>query len=194
MLNRIRISCGGLCRIVNAYGDWLLGINLNNLRNGDRVLKPIGGALRYYPHNLLARWQAEPETVGEQELRFYMDEAYLPDFKRWFQSAQEREVTPLRELSEELVDEYRVLPPFTSADIRWRYLHTVERVRHTERNGAAGHTTLNLHDIYEVRFTRPDLLDRLYMPLADALYWVTPKMIRHGQTQNGIPIQADVLL
>lgn len=189
----IRISCGGLCRIVNSDGAWLLGLNRNNLRKGDYILKPIGGALRYYPLHLLDRWQGEPEK-DEQELRFYMDQHYLPDFKRWFQSAKEREITPLRELSEELVEEYQALPPFSEADIHCRYLHTIERTRRTQRYGAEGQTTLNLHDIYEVRFIRPDLMERLTVPTSKALQWVTRAEIERGQTNAGTRIEATVLL
>lgn len=194
MSNIIRVSCGALCRISNGYGEWLLGLNRNNLQKGKRVLKPIGGALRYYAPDLLRRWQAEPEVADEPDLRLYMDERYLPDFKAWFKQRDGRETDPLRELSEELVEEYRVLPPFGINDLQYKRLYTVEAWRTTQRQGAEGYYTYNLHEIYDVRFQRPDLVDRLFTVQGAMLQWVTPAMIRQGQTNEGTRIEADILL
>jgi hypothetical protein len=146
----IRISAAGLCRITIA-GRFLLGLNKARLSGGRHVLAPIGGAAQFLD-------EARPFLVdelgavleSENELRLHLDERAVPGFERWFRSRRDRELTPLRELREELLHEYRVDMPWRDPAIRL----VVTRNEHavTDRPGAEGKRTIRYLEIFDVGF------------------------------------------
>jgi hypothetical protein len=196
MHNRVRVSCGGLGRIVHPDGErWLLGLNRNALRKGERVLKPLGGALAYDPAALPSGLAATPEDATRTELRLFLPSDQIEAFTAWFATRTGRETTPFRELREELVDEYRALPSLSRADVAIRYERTVRTERLSDRVGVTGVLTVSLQEVYHVLLTHPDYRAQLIAaPPSSGLYWVTPEQVRAGRLDADTEIQARVLL
>src|SRR5688500_10118367 len=103
----IRISCNALCRIYDRERGFLLALNRNRLSQGKRIFMPLGGSLQcYIPHELAklgVEWDSG-ETLDVQDLRFIMPDENIDRFRRWFLGREGREMSPFRELYEELVD------------------------------------------------------------------------------------------
>jgi hypothetical protein len=194
MQGMMRVSCGALCVIPNG-NRLLLGINRNLRGKGQAVLKPIGGALHFdragLPVNLTPTL-ADPLTP---ELRLFLPADQLDAFSVWFTARQAREISPFRELREELVDEYHAMTDLTPADVEITYLRTVTTQRLSDRAGFTGTLTHSIQEIYRVRFLR--LYHRVALMQAapdSGLYWVTEAEIRAGRLNDAITIQAETLL
>jgi hypothetical protein len=193
--NRQRVSCAGLCRIKDGHGRYLLGLNRNRMEQGKSIYMPLGGALCYFAPDLLARFDAVPEDATSNDLRLFIDAGYLEEFRQWFLGREEREVSPYRELHEELVDEFAFLPALSPNDIVYSYARTVERVTTTLRSGVNGVMTHYFHDIYDVAFLSPDVREILERaPLASGLRWFSNAEILRGTADDGALILADTLL
>ncbi len=188
----VRVSCGGLCRIQHPEtGNYLLGLNANQLLKGQRVLTPLGGALRYLTPPPIP-FQAE--RVDTKELRLTTEPEHLPAFQAWFEAREGRETTPFRELREELVDEYGVLPSLSRKDVRLHYATLSVTQRFSDRVGATGRLTHSFQEIFEVRVINDHHWSRLARCNEDqGLYWVSAQRIRAGRTAEGLIVQADAL-
>lgn len=163
----IRISCATLCRIEHPSLGLFLLVNRNRRQKGVYILSPIGGALEYDDETLLSRFGAIPEDPTEQDLRLTLPVAQLPAFRDWFYSEQGREVSPFRELREELVHETSLLHDLTPEDVTCRRLRTVEYERMTDRKGQTGLLTHYFLEIYVIEFTHESLWGQLIAAPAD---------------------------
>jgi SMODS-associated NUDIX domain len=189
-----RVTCAALCRIQNDTQHFLLALNAFRLRKGIHVLMPLGGALQYNLPTLLDRFGATPENPEEMELRLLMDEATFPEFQTWFYQRIEREISPLRELQEELVDEIGVLSSLPSEAVRFALSRTQEMERVSERGGVGGMLTRYWNEIYVVTFA-PDVMQVLtHAPRETGLSWVTQDEIISGFTTDGVRVDAAILL
>jgi hypothetical protein len=187
----LRVSCGGLCRIVDpATGRYLLGMNRNRLQRGDQILMPLGGALTYTQPPPV---DFTPEVPGTTDLRLFLPENQLEPFRAWFSTRTDRETSPFRELAEELVTEYRVLDALRPSDVTLTHRFTHEQRRFTNRSGVTGLLTHSLQEIYDATFHRHGATLRDVSP-DTGLYWVSADQIRARHYTESIRVQADVLL
>jgi hypothetical protein len=154
----VRVSAAALCWIPIDNGC-LMEINPNH----GNVIAPLGGALRYSECavNTLAGMGAIEEKPGARELRLYVPRQRLEEFCIWFASRLDREITPLRELTEELVEEHEVLPSLCQSDTQEMSLQTTVQFRGaSSRSSCIGTESLFLHEIFLVRFV-PNLSERI---------------------------------
>jgi hypothetical protein len=192
---RVRVSCAGLCRIVDDEGRYLLALNYNRLGKGVRVFMPLGGALMFDDPDLLKRFDAVPENRRERELRLYLPSRRLDDFRAWFLRGVGREIDPFRELYEELVQETGFLDALARPDLRFqrRWLREEERV--TDRSGVEGEPTHYWLEIFDTELVSEALSARLHKLDADApLRWLTREEIESGTAEDGAHVEAKVIL
>lgn len=142
----IRISCAALCRI-EIEGRFLLEVNKNR---GD-VLTPIGGALEFCEDVRPFLLALGAEIERGNDLRLLLPARRMHEFREWFARKEGRENDPLRELSEELIDEHRVLPAWSPGDASISYLRLVELEQATTRKGLEGLFTRYFYEIFAVR-------------------------------------------
>lgn len=173
----IRISCASLCRI--AHGNrFLLLLNQNRRQKGIYILSPIGGALTIEDRSCLDAFGVMPEDKNSADLRLTLPLDRLPEFRDWFYRRQCREISPYRELHEELVLENDLLPALEQTDVEWELLWTVEERTFTERQGQTGMLTHYFLEIYGVRFkTHAALGALLAAPPDSGAAWVTLEQI-----------------
>lgn len=187
----LRVSCGGLCRILDpAAGRYLLGMNRNRLQRGDQILMPLGGALAYFQPPPVDFTLEVPDT---HDLRLFMPDAQVETFRAWFHRRVDRETSPFRELAEELVEEYAVLDALAPSDVTLTHRFTHEHRRFTNRSGVTGVLTHSLQEIYDAAFHRHWDTLRALTP-DTGLYWVSADQIHSGHYSDTIRVQADVLL
>jgi len=178
--NWLRVSCAALCRIPDA-GRYLLVLNHARRQQGDYVLTPLGGALAFTDAEPLMALGARLEDPASHDLRLYLPDEALADFRAWFAGGEGRERSPYRELHEELVDETRVLAALSPQDVAISRLRTVERQEQTSRFGAGGPLTHYFLELYEVRFVREAFYAVLRQPQAGSgLVWLTQAQIAVG--------------
>jgi hypothetical protein len=116
-------------------------------------------------------------------------------FAAWFATRAGRETSPWRELREELVDEYGVLPVLGRDDLTVTYDHTIRSQRFSDRIGATGVLTHSFQEIFTVRAANPDVARLLTSaPPASGVYWVSAAQIRAGRYDDTTTIQARTLL
>ena len=193
--NRVRISCAALCRIQDARGRYLLGLNSDRLAQGRRIYTPLGGALRYEADDLLARFDAVPEDSRNRDLRLFIPPERLPDFRLWFLSRTERETSAFRELREELVDEFDVLTALSQEDVQIDYLHTYQTSGETGRSASLGAMTQYFHDIFAVAFISTEIrapIERI--PITSGLRWFSEEQLSSGVTEDGALVDGRALL
>lgn len=192
--DRLRVSCAALCRIQDDAGRFLLGLNKNRLAQGREIYMPLGGALEYSAPDLLARFDATAEAPGSRDLRLFLPPARMSDFRVWFQRRQERETSPYRELVEELVQEFAVLPALAPGDVRTRYLRTYEGEASSGRSGVYGAWTHYLHEVFEIDIVNPAVRRVLRdVPAASGLRWVTRGEIERGITADDRAVDGSAL-
>lgn len=192
---RQRVSCAALCRIHDADGRYLLGLNKNRLAQGREIYMPLGGALEFYAPDLPARFDATPEAPDSRDLRLFMPETRVELFRDWFLTRRERETTPLRELVEELVDEFAVLPALAAEDVAVRYLGTYEGEAVSGRSVSFGAWTHYLHEVFDIRFTNPAVYRALLsLPPSSGLRWVSEADMLRGVTDDGATVDGRALL
>ena len=178
--NWLRVSCAALCRIPDA-DRYLLVLNHARRQQGDYVLAPLGGALAFTDAEPLMALGARLEDPASYDLRLYLPDEALADFRAWFAGGEGRERSPYRELHEELVDETRVLAALSPQDVAISRLRTVERQEQTSRFGAGGPLTHYFLELYEVRFVREALYTALrQLQAGSGLVWLTQAQIAVG--------------
>ncbi len=145
-MSMIRVSCGTLCliRIGDAY---LLEVNKNR---GD-VLTPIGGAIEFYESARPALHGMGAVFEKASDLRLSLPLDQLPRFEAWFRSRRDRELSPMRELREELCDEHHVQFPRNVGDlVQCEYLSTCSFQTESTRREVRGSRTSYFHEIFRV--------------------------------------------
>jgi SMODS-associated NUDIX domain len=145
----IRLSAAALCRIV-IDERYLLGYNKARLQHGKRVLSPIGGAIEVDSagRESLEKLGAIFENPSSDDLRLIIAETSLTTFDEWFRSGAHRERTPLRELREELIDEYGLRLAWIEPRLTEPTLNCVYGT--TDRPGVAGQPTLRYIEMFDV--------------------------------------------
>lgn len=193
--NRLRISCAGLCRIRDARGFYLLGLNRDRASQGKAIYMPLGGALHYHAPDLLTRFEATPEDAATNDLRLFINPAHLDAFRAWYLRREERETSAYRELVEELVDEFAVLPALPPDDVQIAYTNTYEARAITDRHNAIGQLTHYLHDIFDVEFRSP--IARAALENAaqtTGLRWFSTHELQTSLTADGASLDGRALL
>ncbi len=149
MLIRVSAACIARVEIDDAF---LLGLNKGAVKRGQRVITPLGGAFHVEPagQSFLQSLGASFEGQAD-DLRFTIDSAELPRFAAWFRTRIDRETSPLRELEEELVEEYRIDLPWRAPGTTYRRLATT-RGGASRRIGAAAHPTVRYLEVFDVQF------------------------------------------
>lgn len=192
---RQRVSCAALCIINDAQGRYLLGINRARLAHGKRIYTPIGGALTYRDTALLTRFSAIPENPAGRDLRLSIPAGCMDAFRAWFRGGSGRETTPLRELREELVQEFGIIDALTPRDVMLQFVHTHESQSLSDRHGAQTVATHYFQDIFCVRFRQPSVRRRLEAAAPDSgLRWFTRRELEQGRSDDGARLNAAMLL
>ena len=190
----LRVSCSGLCIIQDAQQQYLLGLNRNMLKKGQPDYQPIGGVFYYTDPTILDQFEATTETDLPQ-LRLYLPMKHHENFVSWFRQRQGRETFPMRELQEELVSEYALLPELEPTQVAITFERFTSYERFSTRAGATGILTYNLIEIFKVSFLMEAHQHTLLnLPAESQLRWFTDAEIRKKLTSNGIPIEALWLL
>lgn len=196
----VRVSCCGLIRIEDAQGKLLLLVNkgTHKYEDGKRVLTPVGGAIELTPEGKVEIERVLGITTFEQgdDMRFTMEGMHANVLRRWFLARKGRELHPLRELCEELIDE----PPHllthpdlidASAELRGYYSY----IGPTVRSGYEGINTLSLNEIFDVSISA-EAEAQLHKASEQEEAWVhfvTEDEIRRGMTYRGVKIASNVI-
>ncbi len=189
-MNTIRISCGALCRI-QITGSQLVEVN----KNRGNILTPIGGAIEFkeVARTILNAMHASFEKGND--LRLVLPTEYLPRFDAWFRSRKDRELSPLRELAEELHDEHHVtnlgdLQGLTQCE----YLYTCTSQAETTRKGCEGVLTMYYHEVFAVQLpTQAEhaILDAIKRE-ASRLRFISETELSVRKSQDGFPLAKTV--
>lgn len=143
----VRISASGLCRI--RIGDrFLLGESRSRAAHGRSVLTPLGGAFEFDDRGRIFLDRLGAEYENQRDLRIRIPAAKLGKFRTWFEERRDRETTPLRELREELKDEYAVPGEWTNPEFRLR--RSLRQREVTDRPGQDGQLTFRFIEIFDV--------------------------------------------
>lgn len=186
MADWIRVSCASLCRIVHR-DQYLLLLNANRRARGIYVLAAIGGALVVGDTAILDAFGAEREDPSSHDLRLSLPTNHLEDFRQWFYTRQGREDSPYRELSEELVDEAKILPVLDPLDVRWRLLWTIEEEQFTLRSGQTGLLTHYFLEVFDIVLSDTVCEQLRAAPQESGAFWVDRHTIE-TQDQLVLPI------
>ncbi|PJF44198.1 MAG: hypothetical protein CUN55_05260 [Phototrophicales bacterium] len=166
-LDEIRVSCAILCRFW-VKDKLLLLLNRNRRAQGIYELSPLGGAIEAESQsNVFVRMKLNPENGNSNDLRFFIRRSQLEDFAKWFYQRKEREITPFRELKEELVEEARLLPNLQMSDLTWQFLYSYEAEQVTQREGVEGVWTHYFLEVFEV-FIQNSWLEEILLKVDSA--------------------------
>jgi len=197
----MRVSCAALCRIEH-NNKFLLLLNRDRRQKGLYVLTPVGGALLLTNPVALEPFSAILENPASGDLRLTLPQAQLPAFRDWFYASQDREISPFRELHEELVVETGLLAELRPDQVTAEHLWTVEEDAFTQRQGYSGWLTHYFLEIYAVKFRSAAALGPLLIaPPESGAVWVTREQLEKGGTTtldfDGAPrtvrVRGDVL-
>jgi hypothetical protein len=189
----IRLSCAGFVILRDENGRYCLLVNENQLkRHGKKVLSPIGGGIAADQRGLdYLRSIGAVDFERDNDLRFKLPKRQLRKLKKWFVQRVDRELSPAREVEEELVDETKVL---TKEDLEGMIVSFSGFAKHrgnsTHHSGANPIPTVRLAEIFTVTLSET-AMDKLLSSSEGWIYFVTEKEIRAGVTADGIDI-ADV--
>jgi hypothetical protein len=187
----IRVSCSALAIIEPQPGRLLLvPSRIQSLMNR-RVLVPPGGALEAAdPQEIFGRFNATAEKPGSGELRLSLPKAHLGEFEAWFAARADRELTPNRELREELVQEERLLSSLADEELEAIYCGSIRTERESVRPNVAGVRTVYLHELFQVTLSGERRLELLHSLNAagNACVLATAAELRRGHTVDGTEI------
>lgn len=193
-LTEVRISSASFTRIRDEDGRFALLINKNRANKGDIILTPIGGGIEATDEGLneLKRVLEIDDTTFEKgrDLRFSMAGVKANQYRDWFLKRQGREINPLREISEELIDEEGLLASEDLSGIEFSLVGYDKELEVTTRTGQEGKKTLRLLEIFEAKIKAEafEKLKHLSTQSNPVIYFVTADEIQRGQTINGIKI------
>jgi hypothetical protein len=185
-MNNIRISCASLCRI-RLENKYLLSFNKNR---GD-ILTPIGGALEFEEAARPYLKALKSEFQDGMDLRLLLPIVKVPDFEMWFKSRRNREITPCRELIEELRDEHHLaIPGSTLMKAKTDYLGCLIMEENSTRRGQEGVLTRYYFEAFDVELTHEAnalIIADITSP-GSRLHLASTEEIVSGRTLSGIPI------
>lgn len=194
---RIRISAASIDRIVIS-GKYLLILNKSRLKENKRIYTPVGGAIKIEPsaiEYLKNKFDAEFENQKDKELRLSLPKKYLLKFQDWFYKRAEREITPYRELEEELVDESKLLDSFSKEETRIRYAGCFVNKGITDRPGQTGKETIRFLELFDVNFSE-DVKNKILNSYQknEFITLVEKDEIEKNITRDGIQIASTALV
>jgi hypothetical protein len=192
----VRISMTGFARVRDEQGRLALLVNKGRLtRNQGRILSPIGGAFEYEPEGRRALERlGATDFEGEADLRFRVPDNKVRKVITWFEQRRQRELTVLRELTEELTTETHILRPRDLTVISER-LNGYFRYDAETRRDVPEKTTVYLMEIFDVVLAPGTM--RLLLAAARGpaqsrwIHFVTPGELARGTgglTDDGIEI------
>src|SRR3989339_1916856 len=110
----------------------------------------------------MVRLAMKAHTLLDTSLRLDLPLAKLADFQQWFLLRFQREVSPLRELKEELVEEFKLLDSLDAEQIIFRYLWTdLPPLRPSVYPGKEYLKTQFLFEVFDISFSSKALGDRI---------------------------------
>ncbi len=182
----IRLRCASLAQI-KLDDKYVLSLRRKQTEREDPTYTPIGGAVKYFSNSRNSPPLSlgfEPEEYGE--LKGYIQESKLPQFRQWYMELSKREVKPTREIGEELVDEERILHKLPK--IKVMYMRTIEETE--EPNLRLKELTHRFFDICNVQFPSEDLeaIRKACEQKGGYLTAVTEGEIIKGMSNSGIRI------
>jgi hypothetical protein len=145
----IRLSIAYLYRI-KIDGKYLLV--KNSRRN---YFQPVGGAFKSFVNakNVFEKLQIESDKlietdkgIAKRDLRVFTKGINVIDFIKWFNTKKDRETSPWREFSEELLST-KILPSKHFRHIDYEYKATVQTPLMTLDSGDKG---LFIHEVYDL--------------------------------------------
>lgn len=188
-MSRIRMVASGIVRI-NLDGKVLLLLNKARLNAGKKVYVSIGGALKFYESARPFLTQLSAVFEKGNDIRLALEEERLPEFEKWFYAQKDREISPYREVREELVDEEKALKILPESGVTLEYMATVVERNITDRPGQEGRLTQRYFEINRATFS-PAYEQELRAALAKPdshLTLATEDEILAGRTNSGIKI------
>jgi hypothetical protein len=190
-MEKLRVSAAALARI-EIDGKIVLGLNKNRMKKGKEVYMPFGGAIEFKEEarSFLNSLQVQYEKGND--LRFLIEEKYIPDFDHWFRSGANREKDVYRELREELVLEEKLLPSLERDLVKIENRGLLTPREATDRVGQEGQITQRYLEIFNVQLPA-EYEATLRDATQDKLVWVTEDEIREGETKDhkeirGLPL------
>lgn len=116
-MEKVRVSCIAFARITDNQGRFALFRNNRYSTAAQVMVSPFGGALNATPVGLnyikhqFKLQNSDFERFPKPDLRMYVDREQLHRVGRWFSQQRDahREVSSLREVLEELIDESKAL-------------------------------------------------------------------------------------
>jgi len=151
-METIRISCAGLARVV-IDEKYLLILNANSVKIGKPTYGPLGGALEY--NDSIKPFLDSLNAIYEKgkDLRLIIPKDNFDRFKKWFSVRQNREMSCVREIYEELCLEEGIINFSPIVDLQENYLKTIEEDRISRRLGSNNAETKGFYEIYDVKFS-----------------------------------------
>lgn len=192
----MRISNLGFARIRDKKGRYALLVNKRMHDAGHHVLSPIGGGLL-----VTAAGKQHLESLGAYdftnnggltELRFYAHDSRVRPITAWLMRRIEREQSVMRELTEELTVETRILSLDALDRASQTFSHTCLLTVPSPRQGLSEAMTRYVIDVYDV-FLQESTMDQLKraarLPTERRwLHFVTRPEINSGRTASGTTI------
>jgi hypothetical protein len=195
------VSCAALVRLRNSEGKFALLLNDNRAAKGEMVFSPIGGgieATREGRQELQEQFNLADEAFeAGQDLRLHIQGKDANRVRLWFLKRVHRETNPLRELTEELIEESHLLDPMNRLALErapCTFVGYTASLAPSTRVGQEGKLTLFFFEIFDVTLN-PALIARLeeqsHHP-KHLISFVTPDEIQAHRSQNGETIAQPV--
>ena len=142
---RVRVCSAALIvtEIVNERGDteYLQVMSLKKFNAGIRQFGPLGGALEFHDESRDFFLCIGPKFEGGYDRRMTLPVGNVDTYQEWFESRKGREISPVREITEELVTETGLLSNISEADLNLTFAGNLVSTRESTRPGAEILTT-----------------------------------------------------
>ena len=188
-MGMLRVSAAILNRISFHAGGLLLSVN----NKGTHALTPIGGGIEFHEpaRNFLTRLGV---TLREgNDLRFTFDSARINEFERWFSTRTDRDISPFRELRQELVEEEHILTDLRPDQVQSALLWTAKPpLAASTRPGSEGELTQRYIEVFDTYLSMEikELLEAHLAAPEPKLAIVSPEEIMAGISLAGEKIGA----
>jgi hypothetical protein len=193
-MGEVRVSAASLVKI-DLDGKYLVGLNKGALKSGKRVYTPFGGALEFFES---ARFFLEGIGANFEkgnDLRFTIPERNLSAFESWFYAKRDRELSPYRELEEELVKEEKIFLEMPSYAVNLEHLGTYRDRSCVGRFKPEGRMTQRYFEVFHANFA-PKYIEWLRLALEKdntPLMLVSEDEIASGLTSSGLEIGSNCI-
>ena len=154
---RVRVCSAALIvtEIVNERGDteYLQVMSLKKFNAGIRQFGPLGGALEFHDESRDFLLSIGAKFEDGNDLRMTLPVGNVDTYQEWFESRKGREISPVREITEELVTETGLLSNISEADLNLTFAGNLVSTRESTRPGAEILTTRYFHEVYHLTFS-----------------------------------------